>query len=314
MFTWHGGEPMLAGIDFYRKAVDLQKKYVPEGRGVLNGIQTNGTLITDEWVRFFAVNRFTVGVSLDGPEALHNAMRVTAGGRGSFAAAAGGFRRLVGEGIATEVLCVVSSVNVKYPLEVYGFLKSEGARYITFLPLAERAGEGGVTAGSVPSAGFGFFLSAIFDEWVKNDIGTVKVQIFEEALRTAFGQEHSLCIFRDRCGGVPVIEMNGDFYRCDHFVYGEQPAGNINTDSLDGLLNHPAQTAFGSVKSDALPRYCAACEVRDMCNGECPRNRFAVSPDGEQGLNCLCSGYRYFFNRCRPFVAAVSAAWRAGAG
>jgi uncharacterized protein len=314
MFTWHGGEPMLAGLGFYRRAVALQKKHAPEGKCVLNGMQTNGTLVTGEWLRFFAENRFTVGVSLDGPEELHNAMRHTAGGAGSFAGAAGGFRQLVNEGIATEVLCVVSSVNVKYPLEVYRFLKSEGARYITFLPLVERAGEGGVSERSVPSLEFGHFLAEIFDEWVKGDIGAVKVQIFEEALRTAFGQEHSLCIFRERCGGVPVIEMNGDFYRCDHFVYGARPAGNINTCSLEAMLNHPAQKAFGCAKLDTLPGCCTACEVRSMCNGECPKNRFTSSPGGEPGLNYLCSGYRYFFNRCRPFVSAVSAAWQAGAG
>lgn len=306
LFTWHGGEPLLAGMGFYEKALSLQRKYVPEGKRFLNGVQTNGTLITGEWSRFLAANGFMVGVSMDGPEAFHNAMRRTSANAGSFDKTLRGYRLLREHGVDPEILCVVNKYNVRYPLAVYGFFKSLGAKYITFLPLVEERGGGQVTAESVPAFEFGLFMAAVFDEWVKNDIGTVKIQLFEEALRTAFGQEHSLCIFRECCGGVPVVEHNGDFYPCDHYVREDRKLGNINGQDLAHLLRHPAQKAFGEAKRDTLPQYCIRCGVRDMCNGECPKNRFATSPDGEPGLNYLCEGYEYFFNHCKPFVRSVS--------
>ena len=304
LFTWHGGEPLLAGIDFYKKALTLQKKYLPRGKNFLNGIQTNGTLITKEWGAFLAENEFTVGISIDGTEALHNAMRRFENGAGSFEKALKGHSLLREHGINPEILCVVNSYNVYYPLEVYGFFKMLGARYITFLPLVENINEN-VTKESVPALEFGLFLVAIFDEWVKKNIGNIKIQIFEEALRTAFDQEHSLCIFREECGGVPVIERNGDFYSCDHFVEKERHIGNINEYSLKSLLNHPSQKAFGTAKKSTLPHYCIQCEVKTMCNGECPKNRFITTPDGEPGLNYLCEGYQYFFSHCKPFIKAV---------
>ena len=305
LFTWHGGEPLLAGIDFYEKALLYQKKYLPQGKNFLNGIQTNGTLITKEWCEFFAANGFVIGISIDGPDVFHNAMRCTSNHYGSFEKTLGGYKLLRKYGINAEILCVVSACNMCYPLKVYDFFKSLGANYITFLPLVEKNN----LSKSVPSLAFGHFLAAIFDEWVKNDIGAVKIQIFEEALRTAFTQEHSLCIFRERCGGVPVIEHNGDFYPCDHFVDNDQLLGNINEHMLDYFLNHSEQKAFGNAKSDTLPQYCMKCEVRQMCNGECPKNRFIASPTGEPGLNYLCEGYRYFFNHCKPFINSVSKIW-----
>lgn len=306
LFTWHGGEPLLAGIDFYEKALILQKKHIPKGKTFMNGIQTNGTLITEEWCEFLATNRFTVGISIDGPEVFHNAMRHTAAGVGSFEKTLNGYLLLHRYGVYPEILCVVNSLNVKHPLPVYDFFKRLGAEYITFLPLVDRND----MDASVPAPEFGLFLSAIFDQWVKYDIGSVKIQIFEEALRTAFNQEHSLCIFRERCGGVPVIEYNGNFYPCDHFVENNMLLGNICEQSLVNLLNHPSQKAFGDKKLNTLPQYCLRCEVRTMCNGECPKNRFITSPDGEPGLNYLCEGYKYFFNHCKPFVKAVSEAWK----
>jgi uncharacterized protein len=305
LFTWHGGEPLLAGIDFYKKALAFQKKHLPQGKNFLNGIQTNGTLITHEWGRFLSDNGFTVGISMDGPEALHNAMRRFEQGTGSFEKTLAGYGLLRKYGVNPEILCVVSAYNVYYPLMVYEFFKMLGVQYITFLPLVERNKEY-VTKTSVPAFEFGLFLTAIFDEWVNKDIGIVKIQIFEEALRTAFHQEHSLCIFREKCGGVPVIERNGNCYQCDHFVDHEWLIGNINQHALKHLLNHPKQKAFGEAKRNTLPQYCIQCEVRTMCNGECPRNRFITSPNGEPGLNYLCEGYQYFFNHCKPFIQTVS--------
>ncbi len=199
-----------------------------------------------------------------------------------------------------------------HPLEIYRFFRTLGTGFMTFLPLVEFAPSEKikVSARSVDPVEFGSFLAAVFDEWIENDIGHIKVQIFEEALRTAFGQDHTLCIFRKRCGGVPVVEMNGDFYSCDHYVNEGHLIGNIGNTSLSDLLDHPRQAAFGQLKRDTLPRYCLECEVLGMCNGECPRNRFMTTPSGEQGLNYLCKGYRHFFNHCKPFVEEVARVWR----
>jgi uncharacterized protein len=273
-------------------------------------MQTNGTLITKEWSRFFAENRFVVGLSIDGPEIFHNALRHTVNQNGSFDRTLQGYQLLRECGIYPEILCVVNSRNVHYPLDVYGFFKSLGAKHITFIPLVENIGVGQVSQESVPAFAFGLFLSVILNEWIKNDIGIVKVQIFEEALRTAFNQEHSLCMFRERCGGVPTIEHNGDFYTCDRYVDKNRLLGNINKNSLDYFLNHPAQRAFGDAKLNSLPQYCIRCDVRKMCNGECPKNRFITTPEGEPGLNYLCEGYKFFFNRCKPFIDSVSEAWK----
>ena len=261
LFTWHGGEPLLAGIEFYEKALYYQKKYLPKGRSFLNGIQTNGTLLTKTWCDFLAANGFVVGISIDGPEVFHNAMRRTSKQSGSFEKTLDGYKLLREYGIDAEILCVVSANNVRHPLVVYDFFKTLGAKFITFLPLVEKSDTGTeqVSPASVPALAFGHFLAAIFDEWVKNDIGLVKIQIFEEALRTAFNQEHSLCIFRERCGGVPVIEHTGDFYPCDHYVDRDRLIGNINEHSLNYFLNHPEQKAFGNAKSDTLPQYCMKC-------------------------------------------------------
>jgi uncharacterized protein len=312
LFTWHGGEPLLAGIDFYKKVLTIQNKHLPQGKNFINGIQTNGTMITKEWSRFFAVNRFVVGMSIDGPKRFHNAMRRTSNQSGSFERTLNGYQLLRRYGVNPEILCVVNSGNVRYPLDVYNFFKTLGAKYITFLPLVEKreVKTGVVSQESVPALEFGLFLSSIFDEWVKNDIGLVKIQIFEEALRTAFNQEHSLCIFREICGGVPVIEHTGDFYSCDHFVEKDRSLGNINERPLEFFLNHPGQKTFGNAKLNTLPQYCIRCEVRKMCNGECPRNRFITTPDGEPGLNYLCEGYKHFFTHCKPFVDSVSEVWK----
>jgi uncharacterized protein len=311
-FSWHGGEPLLAGIDFFRKVLKLQKKHKRSGTNIVNGIQTNGTLLNDEWCRFLAKEGFIVGISLDGPGDLHNRNRRTRDDNNTFLNVLRGYELLQMWGVLPEILCVVNAHNVIYPLEVYNLFKQLGAEYITFLPLVEPENDSpkGVSIHSVPSEYFGIFLSRIFDEWVEKDIGNIKIQIFEEAARIAFNQEHTLCIFKVNCGGVPVVERTGDFYSCDHYVNNENLLGNINDHSLSFFLDSNRQKAFGLSKSSTLPRYCIDCEVRTMCNGECPKNRIIKTPDGEEGLNYLCSGYKHFFNHCRPFVEAISAAWR----
>jgi len=311
-FSWHGGEPTLAGIDFFRKVIHIQSRHCPESKRIINGIQTNGILLNREWCGFFAEEGFAVGISIDGPPDMHDRYRVSRDDRPTSGRVLQGLQLLQEHGITPEILCVVNSHNVKYPLEVYRFFKDSGARLLTFLPLVERMeGPGsGVSEISVPARDFGIFLSTVFDEWIEKDIGKVKIQIFEEAARTAFNQDHTLCIFKKTCGGVPVVEYNGDFYSCDHYVDPVHRIGNINGQALSELLDHPLQRAFGKAKQDSLPQYCKQCEVLDMCNGECPKNRFIMTPDGEAGLNYLCEGYKLFFRHCKPFVDAVSAQWQ----
>jgi uncharacterized protein len=310
-FSWHGGEPILAGLDFFRKAVTFQEAYLPAGRTIRNGIQTNGTLITEEWGRFLSREGFYAGISLDGPEKYHNLNRTCRNGTGTFADVMRGLDVIRKHSVPHEFLCVVSNDNVHAPLELYRFFRGLGAAYITFLPVVEKSpgADGNTSPRTVRPLDFGKFLAAVFDEWIGNDIGSLKVQIFEETLRTAFRQEHTLCIFKPVCGGVPVVEMNGDFYSCDHYVTPGHRIGNIYESTLAELLDDPRQKAFGQAKRNILPRYCLECEVLDMCNGECPKNRFITAPTGEQGLNYLCEGYRYFFNHCKPFVSEVARLW-----
>lgn len=307
-FSWHGGEPLLAGIEFFRKVTALQKKHAPAGVTANNGIQTNGTLLDDEWCRFLADEKFYIGISIDGPGQLHNKFRVNRGGAATFEKVMNGFSLLRRYGIVHEALCVVNSVNVKQPLKVYDFFRKSGVQFLTFLPLVgKKPGmQGGVSAETVPSEEFGIFLSAIFDQWIENGIGEIKIQIFEEAVRPAFNQDHTLCIFKKTCGGVPVLEKNGDFYSCDHYVDKEHLIGNIKNESLTSLLGSRRQIEFGLAKLNTLPAYCINCGVREMCNGECPKNRFISTPDGEPGLNYLCEGYKHFFNHCKPFIEAIS--------
>jgi uncharacterized protein len=310
-FSWHGGEPTLAGLDFFRQVVNLQKKLRPSGRNIINGIQTNATFLNDNWCKFLASEGFFVGVSIDGPEELHNKFRVSKNKAGSFRKTLNGFELLKKHNIPTEILTVVNAENVNFPHEVYRFLKQLRSKYMTFLPLVERepGSHSGASSISVAAEAFGSFLSTIFDDWVNVDIGNIKIQIIEEAARTAFNQEHTLCIFKKTCGGVPVVEHNGDFYSCDHYADKEHLIGNINKKSLIELLETDEQQAFGLAKLITLPEFCLECEVRDMCNGECPKNRFIKSPFGEPGLNYLCPGYKRFFSHVRPFVKAIAEKW-----
>ena len=311
-FSWHGGEPTVLGLDYFVKIVALQRKHQPSNRRITNGIQTNGILLDEDWVRFLGAEGFAVGLSLDGPQEMHDRYRVTKGQNPTYEQTMRGYRLLRQHEIYCDILCVVHAYNVRYPTQVYRFFKQIEARYVSFLPLVEPQpdAEGGVSHRTVPAEALGVFLRTIFDEWMHEDIGLIKVQIFEEAARTAFGQEHSLCIFRPTCGDIPVIEHNGDFFSCDHFVDAEHCLGNIRETPLVDLLESPAQRAFGQAKLETLPRYCRECEVRAMCNGGCPKNRFLQTLDGEAGLNYLCAGYKLFFTYCQPFVAELSALWR----
>jgi uncharacterized protein len=311
-FSWHGGEPTLLGLDYFRKIVALQRKHQPPDRLIANGIQTNGTLLDEDWCRFFARESFAVGLSLDGSPETHDRYRVTKDQKPTHKQAMRGYKLLRRHHVYTDILCVVNAYNVGLPLQTYRFFKQIHAKYVSFLPMVDPQlnTESGVSSISVPAEAWGTFLCTIFDEWIDRDIGRIKVQAFEEVTRTAFNQEHPLCIFRPTCGDIPVVEHNGDFYSCDHFVDAEHCLGNIKEKSLVELLESPAQRAFGKAKLETLPRQCRECEVRAMCNGACPKDRFLKTPDGEPGVNYLCTGYKRFFIHCQPFVSMVAAQWR----
>lgn len=311
LFSWHGGEPTVLGVDYFRKVVELQRKHRPSGRQILNGLQTNGTLLDDEWFAFFAAEKFFVGLSMDGPQELHDANRVTRSGKPTHERVMQSYRGLKAHGVSCDLLCVVSSANVRHPEAVYRFFKSIGADYVQFLPIVRRAPGGALTPESVPAREYGTFLKTVFDDWVRNDIGRIGVQNFDEALRTCAGMEHALCIFRKTCGDVAAIEHNGDFYNCDHFVDRAHKLGNIREQSITELLEHPAQIEFGRRKAD-LPRYCRECSVRDFCNGGCPKDRFIETPDGEAGLNYLCAGFKSFFTYSRPYLRRLAACQKSG--
>lgn len=309
-FSWHGGEPTVIGLDYFRRIAALQKKHKPHGWRISNGMQTNGVLLDEDWCRFLATEKFGVGISLDGPREMHDRYRVTKGQKPTHAQTMRGYRLLKRHGITCDILCVVHNENVKHARQVYGFFKEIGGRYLSFLPCVERPheGESGVGPHTVPADAFGEFLCAIFDEWTRQDEGRIKVQIFEETASAVRGVEHSLCILRETCGEIPVIEHNGDFFSCDHYVDTTHRLGNIRETPFVELLESPAQRAFGQAKLNTLPRYCQTCEVRQMCNGGCPKDRFIRTPDGEDGLNYLCAGFKRFFTHSLPYLSKTESA------
>ncbi|MFZ0889102.1 MAG: anaerobic sulfatase maturase [Candidatus Binataceae bacterium] len=311
-FLWHGGEPTILGLDYFRRIVELQRKHRPAGRQILNGIQTNGTLLDEEWCRFLAAERFEVGISIDGPRELHDCYRVTRGGRASHKQVMQSYRLLKRYRVPCDVLCVVHRVNVGQPTAVYRFFSEIGADVLQFLPLVMRRGETEVSAETVPAEAYGSFLCAIFDEWVKRDIGRIAIQNFDEALRPFLGVEHALCVFKETCGDVVVVEHNGDFYSCDHFVAPQHLLGNIRERPLVEMLEDPAQQEFGRNKRDGLPRYCRECEFLKSCNGGCPKDRFVLTPEGDQGLNYLCPGLKKFFSHSRPNLQKIASLMRSG--
>jgi uncharacterized protein len=300
-FSWHGGEPTTLGVDFFRKAVELQRKHRPAGWRIRNGIQTNGVLLDEEWCRFLAAEEFKAGLSLDGPAEMHDAYRVTRGGQPTHGQAMRGYNLLRKHDVPTDIVCTVNNLNVRHPLTVYRFFREIGCGYLGFLPVVERDGPY-----TPPADAYGAFLCKIFDEWIARDTDRMAVQTFEEAARPALGMEHSLCVFRETCGQIPVVEHNGDFFPCDHYVDREHRLGNIRETPLVELLESPAQRDFGEAKRDALPRYCRECEVLAMCNGGCPKYRFIRTPDGEPGLNYLCAGLKRFFMHSRAPIERIA--------
>jgi uncharacterized protein len=313
LFAWHGGEPTILGLDYFRTIVALQRKHQPTGRRIVNGIQTNGTLLDEEWCRFFAAEGFLVGLSLDGPEELHDRYRVTKGQKPTHKQVVRAFRLLQRHGVECDLLCTVHDQNVHSPTAVYRFFKEIGARRLQFLPIVEPARDGqGVSPRSVPSEAYGSFLCTIFDEWVGNDIGRITIQIFDEALKWACDIPSALCVVRETCGDIPVVEHNGDVFACDHFVDAAHLLGNISETPLAELVDSPRLLAFGQAKRDTLPRYCRECELLALCNGGCPKDRIIRTPDGEAGMNYLCAGMKRFFLHTRPYLLDLAQLWRAG--
>jgi uncharacterized protein len=320
-FTWQGGEPTLLGVEFFKKAVALQKEYA-NGRRVTNALQTNGTLLDDEWCRFFAENQFLIGISVDGPAELHDAYRVDKRGRPTHASVMRGVELLHRHRVEFNTLTVVHRLNSRHPLEVYRFLKGIGSTFLQFIPLVERkANPDGllrlasplersedpeVTEWSVLPEEFGSFLIAIFDSWVRSDVGRTYVQIFDVALGQWANAGASLCVFAETCGAGVAMEHNGDVYACDHYVYPEYRLGNIRETPLRTMLDSDRQRAFGQNKKALLPRQCRECDVRFACNGECPKHRFVRTADGEPGLNYLCAGYQAFFRHIRPHMETMA--------
>lgn len=305
--AWQGGEPTLMGLEFYRRVLTLVEQYRRPGMNFLHTMQTNGTLLNDEWAAFFKEHNFLIGISIDGPRALHDVYRVDKGGRPTFDNVMRGLRLLQKHGVDYNVLTTVNRVNADYPLEVYRFLRDEvGTTWMQFIPVVERINHDGLTIvqegttvsdRSVRAEQFGRFLITIFDEWVRHDVGAVYVQTFEAALRNWLGMGSSgMCVFNETCGAGLAIEHNGDLYACDHFVEPNYLLGNIQQQHMIELVSSPQQIKFGQDKRDTLPRDCRDCDVRFACHGECPKNRFLTTPDGEPGLNYLCAGLKAFFH------------------
>ena len=316
LFTWHGGETLMRPISFYKKALELQKKYAG-GRNIDNSIQTNGTLITEEWARFFKENHFLVGVSIDGPQEFHDEYRKTRTGKPSFLQVMKGIQWLNRYGVEWNAMAVVNDFNGDYPLDFYHFFKEIGCHYIQFTPVVERyyrhpdgrmlaspidGAVAELTDFSVSPEQWGKFLCTLFDEWVRNDVGEYFVQIFDSTLAGWMGVPPSLCSMGETCGHAGVMEFNGDVYACDHYVFPEFKLGNIYQDTLTNMMYSERQMRFGNNKRDLLTRQCRECDFLFACHGECPRNRFAQSRDGEDGQNYLCAGYYEYFQHVAPYM------------
>ncbi|HEY65256.1 MAG TPA: anaerobic sulfatase maturase [Caldilineae bacterium] len=318
-FGWQGGEPTLMGLDFFRRAVELQEKYRKPGMRIINALQTNGTTLDDEWCRFLHEHDFLIGISLDGPRELHDAYRHDKGGHSVFDRVMRGVELMKKHGVEFNILCTVHAANAEHPLEVYRFFRDEvGAQFIQFIPIVERDNDTGfqegdkVTERSVTGKQYGEFLIAIFDEWVRRDVGRVFVQIFDVSLAAWSGLRPGLCVFEETCGLALVMEHNGDLYACDHFVEPRYKLGNIQETPLLDMVTSEKQRKFGLDKRDALPRYCRECAVRFVCNGGCPKNRLLRTPDGEPGLNYLCEGYKAFFTHIDRPMRIMAAELKAG--
>jgi uncharacterized protein len=336
--AWQGGEPTMMGLDFFRRSVELVDKHRKPHQRIAYTIQTNGTLIDEDWAIFFKENNFLVGLSVDGPEKLHDAYRVDPRGVGSFDRVMRGFEALKAQDVDVNILCTVHAANAEHPLDVYRFFRDDmGVEFIQFIPIVERATEtilplanlgwstnrkekrplyvqagSQVTDRSVTPEAFGQFLIDIFDEWIEHDIGDVYVQMFDVALANWHGEPPGLCIFSETCGLALALEHNGDLYSCDHYVEPDYLLGNILETPMIELVGSEQQQAFGQAKRDTLPQFCLDCDVRFACNGGCPRNRFTQTPSGDDGLNYLCAGYKAFFHHVDRPMQIMSALLRQG--
>jgi uncharacterized protein len=329
-FAWQGGEPTMLGVSFFQRVVELQRRYA-DGHTIHNAIQTNGTLLDDAWGRFLAEHKFLVGLSLDGPRALHDAYRVDKGQKPTFDRVMAGREMLKKHKVDFNTLTVVNRKNSREPLKVYEFLRRFGSGFMQFIPLVEREAPSAnpmglslaeppsldpaddnvvqstrITPWSVRPEHFGEFLTTIFDQWVRRDVGSVFVQIFDVTLGNWAGQPGGLCVFSEKCGSAMAIEHNGDVFSCDHYVYPQYRLGNVMTEALGDMAASTRQRKFGADKADTLPRYCRECDVRFACHGECPKHRFLKTPDGEPGLNYLCAAYKRFFTHTAPYMRTMT--------
>ncbi len=315
-FTWHGGEALMRPLSFYKRAMELQQKYAG-GREIMNCLQTNGTLLDDEWCRFLRDNNWLVGVSIDGPQEFHDEYRRNRGGRPSFLNVMKGIRLLQKHGVEWNAMAVINDYNADYPLEFYNFFKDLGCHYIQFTPIVERLKQGNRLASvreggdlapfSVTPEQWGNFLCTLFDEWIKEDVGKYYIQLFDATLANWAGVEPGVCTMAPQCGHAGVMEYNGDVYSCDHFVFPDYKLGNIRDTSFIEMMGSDRQLRFGASKRDSLPGQCRRCRWLFACNGECPKNRFATTADGEPGLNYLCEGYRKFFAHAAPYMDYMKA-------
>ena len=316
LFTWHGGEPLMRSIDFYKKALALQKKYA-HGKQIDNVIQTNGTLLTDEWCEFFAKNHWLVGISIDGPQEYHDHYRVTPAGKPSWEKVMQGISLLKKHRVEWNAMAVVNAYNAEHPLEFYHFFRDNGCQYLQFTPIVERLTEHEdgrtlasladdreipLTDTSVTPQQWGNFLCTIFDDWVRHDVGKTFVEIFDCTLANWMGVLPGICAYSKECGHAGVMEHNGDVYSCDHFVFPEYKLGNIREQSLIDMLYGEKQQAFSRLKHTSLPRQCKECVMEFACHGECPKNRFEKDKYGEPGLNYLCQGYYQYYTHVAPYM------------
>lgn len=316
LFTWHGGETLMRPVSFYKRALELQRIY-GRGRQIDNCIQTNGTLLTDEWCQFFKDNNFLVGVSIDGPQEFHDEYRRTATNKPTFVKVMNGINLLNKHGVEWNALAVVNDYNADYPLEFYRFFKQIGCKYIQFSPIVERVvkredgltlapgmqgGDAGLADFSITPEQWGNFLCTIFDEWVHNDVGEYFVQLFDATLANWVGQAPGVCILAEECGHAGVMEFNGDVYSCDHFVYPEHLLGNLHTKTITEMMYSDQQNKFAKMKKQMLPQQCKECKFLFACHGECPKNRFLNDKYGNYGLNYLCKGYHQFFQHVEPYM------------
>ena len=316
LFTWHGGEPLMRSIDFYKKALALQKKYA-HGKQIDNVIQTNGTLLTDEWCEFFAKNHWLVGISIDGPQEYHDHYRVTPAGKPSWEKVMQGIQLLKKHRVEWNAMAVVNAYNAEHPLEFYHFFRDNGCQYLQFTPIVERLTEHEdgrtlasladdreipLTDASVTPQQWGNFLCTIFDDWVRHDVGKTFVEIFDCTLANWMGVLPGICAYSKECGHAGVMEHNGDVYSCDHFVFPEYKLGNIRDQSLIDMLYGEKQQAFSRLKHTSLPRQCKECDMEFACHGECPKNRFEKDKYGEPGLNYLCQGYYQYYTHVAPYM------------